>query len=129
MKKQMDSEEEYDDEEPESPEKTPDVKAEDVAHVPKIGNSTGKDFSKIGGGIPRPAPAKDNFMKEAELTPAAMRSSAREFRITANSSRGSMSGFSGTESMQAKVIGGRLPKQRPNLLGGNKPHMLKNQND
>ena len=117
MTKQLDSEEEYYDEEDDEGEAAKTPKKEE-RHVPKILDSTGKDVSKIGGGIPRPAPAKDNnFMKEtkaniAELpSPAGpMRNSARDFRITANSSRGSMSGFSGAESMQAKVIPGRLPK-------------------
>ena len=57
-----------------------------------------------------------------------MRLSGKDFRINANSSRTSFSGISVAESNQAKVMN-RLPKQRTNLIGANKPHLLKNQND
>lgn len=54
-----------------------------------------------------------------------MRSSGKDFRLIANSSRSSFGG----ESNTSKPVVNRLPKQRPNLIGANKPHMLKNQND
>ena len=60
-----------------------------------------------------------------------MRASGRDFRINANTSRTSFGNMSiGAESNTAKPIAAnRLPKQRPHLIGANKPHMLKNQND
>lgn len=58
-----------------------------------------------------------------------MRMSGRDFRINANTSRTSFGSMSiGGESNTAKPVN-RLPKQRPHLIGANKPHMLKNQND
>jgi len=58
-----------------------------------------------------------------------MRGTGRDFRINANSSRTSFGKMSiGGESNTAKPVN-RLPKQRPHLIGANKPHMLKNQND
>ena len=86
---------------------------------------------KAGGGAPRPA-ARDNFLKQGIEMPTdtpTMRNTGRDFRIIANSSRTSFGGISGAESNTAKPIPNRLPKQRPNLIGANKPHMIKNQND
>jgi len=57
-----------------------------------------------------------------------VQASARDFRIVANSSKSSFGAMSGTESNFAKLVSNR-PRQRPNLMGANKPHMLKNQND
>ena len=77
------------------------------------------------GGIPRPSPATNNFMTSADPQ-ASMRASGRDFRINANSSRTSFGNMSiGGESNTAKPVN-RLPKQRPHLIGANKPHMLKN---
>ena len=69
----------------------------------------------------------NNFLKQGIEMPAdipAMRNSGRDFRIHANSSRTSFGG----ESNTAKPLN-RLPKQRTTLIGANKPHTLKNQND
>ena len=58
------------------------------------------------------------------------RQSGRDFRIHANSSKTSFGGLSmGAESNTAKPVPNRLPRHRPHLIGANKPHMLKNQND
>lgn len=134
----INDEEEYDSEEDEgtkdkdeevqqvtSPEKAKQpeasASAEQPLHVPRV----------IGGGIPRPAPAQNNFMKQSqpELDVGSMRGTGRDFRINANSSRTSFGNMSlGGESNTAKPVN-RLPKQRPHLIGANKPHMLKNQND
>ena len=86
-----------------------------------------KEMPKVDrGGIPKPA--QNNLMKsgiqDLPYAESTMRGSARDFRIMANSSKTSFGG----ESNTAKPIG-RLPKQRPNLMGAGKPHMLKNQND
>ena len=102
---------------------------DEVIHVPKIGANTAKEFSRVDrGGIPRPkAMMNDNFLKQGIEVPAdvpSMRNSGRDFRIHANSSRTSF----GAESNTAKPLN-RLPKPRPNLIGANKPHTLKNQND
>ena len=122
-------EEEYYDEEDEDEEKDA-GSAKKVAspekeenHVPKVAGSSMTDFKKAG--IPRP-PVHNNLINPSEFgaTNSAMNNSARDFRIVANSSKTSF----GAESNTAKPIN-RLPKQRPNLMGAGKPHMLKNQND
>ncbi len=99
--------------------------------MPKIGGAIKDMPTRIDrGGIPKPA-GSDYLSKVSDLPiePAlSMRSSGRDFRVAANASKTSFSGLSGTESNLAKPIN-RLPKQRPNLIGANKPHMLKNQND
>jgi len=51
-----------------------------------------------------------------------MRLSGKEFRIQANLSRSSF----GTDSNAQKPLANRTLKNRPNLMGANKPHMLKN---
>lgn len=130
---EKDSEEEYDDEEDDDPvAKAEKQAAEEESHVPKLGGmTTPKQLPKgiQGGGIPRPA-AQNNFLKQGIEMPSdvpSMRNSGRDFRIHANSSRTSFaSGISGAESNQAKPIPNRLPKQRPHLIGANKPHMIKN---
>ena len=86
-----------------------------------------KELPKVDRcGIPKPA--HNNLMRstipDVPYAESTMRSSGRDFRIVANSSKTSF----GAESNTAKPIG-RLPKQRPNLMGAGKPHMLKNQND
>ena len=120
-----DEEEYYDEEEdgeeqaPGSAEKVESPERQD-SHVPKIAGSSMTDFKKAG--IPKP-PVHNNLINPTEFgaTSSAMNSSARDFRIVANSSKTSF----GAESNTAKPIN-RLPKQRPNLMGAGKPHMLKN---
>ena len=133
-------EEEYYDEEedneaqPDDPVAKAQKQMEEEGHVPKIAGGISatpqqQTTKTPGGGIPRPS-VKDNFIKQSIDKPAdipAMRNSGRDFRIHANSSKTSF--MSGTESNSAKPIPNRLPKQRPHLIGANKPHMIKNQND
>lgn len=118
---------EYDDEIDDTKKASADKSGEKQEHMPRIGaNSTGKDFSKMaGGGIPRPVAKENNYTNATEISANPMRASGKDFRIMANSSRGSFGAMSGTESNMAKPIN-RLPKHRPNLIGANKPHMLKN---
>lgn len=98
--------------------------------MPKIGAMKDLPTKIDRGGIPKPVSNNLlNKMNEMPLeSPHSMRQSARDFRVMASSSKTSFSALSGTESNMAKPMG-RLPKQRPNLIGANKPHMLKNQND
>ena len=108
-----------------------------AAHTPKIDAQTMKDFTRNPKVVDRPGipkPVANNFIKpqtsELPIDQLSMRSTRQnqDFRITANSSRGSFGGISGRESNQAKPIAGRR-MQRPNLIGANKPHLLQNQND
>ena len=98
--------------------------------MPKIGGASKDLPTKVDrSGIPKPVVTNLGKAKETETGALnSMRSSGRDFRIMANSSKTSFSALSGTESSLSKPIN-RLPKQRPNLIGANKPHMLKNQND